>query len=120
MLNIYKTEGGQVVRQEQLTPGCWVDVVEPTPQEVEYLTGELELDQGFVRSSLDEEESSRIEAEDNGQVLVIVDLPVAQRQEEDKSILYTTTPMGIILTPEYVFTISTRPQQVVSITRTAG
>ena len=80
MLNIYKTEGGQVVRQEQLTPGCWVDVVEPTPQEVEYLTGELELDQGFVRSSLDEEESSRIEAEDNGQVLVIVDLPVAQRQ----------------------------------------
>ena len=114
MLNIYKTEGGQVVRQEQLTPGCWVDVVEPTPQEVEYLTGELELDQGFVRSSLDEEESSRIEAEDNGQVLVIVDLPVAQRQEEDKSILYTTTPMGIILTPEYVFTISTQPQQVVS------
>ncbi len=114
MLNIYKTEDGQVVRQDRLTPGCWIDVVEPTQQEVEYLTGELGLDRDFVRSSLDEEESSRIEAEDNDQVLVIVDLPVAQRQEEDKSILYTTTPMGIILTPEYVFTISTQPQQVVS------
>ena len=113
MLNIYKTEGGRVVPQDQLTPGCWVNVVEPTQQEIAYLTGELGLDQDFVRSSLDEEESSRIEAEDNDQVLVIVDLPVAQREGEEHSILYTTAPMGIILTPDYVFTISTQPQQVV-------
>ncbi|MCI9194461.1 MAG: magnesium transporter CorA family protein [Angelakisella sp.] len=113
MLNIYKTEGGRVVPQDQLTPGCWVNVVEPTQQEIAYLTGELGLDQDFVRSSLDEEESSRIEAEDNDQVLVIVDLPVAQREGEERSILYTTAPMGIILTPDYVFTISTQPQQVV-------
>ena len=114
MLNIYKTVEGQVVLQERLTPGCWVNVTEPTQQEIEYLTGELGLDRDFVRSSLDEEESSRIEAEDNDQVLVIVDLPMALRQEEDQSILYTTAPMGIILTPQYVFTISTQPQQVVS------
>lgn len=97
MLNIYKTVEGQVVLQERLTPGCWVNVTEPTQQEIEYLTGELGLDRDFVRSSLDEEESSRIEAEDNDQVLVIVDLPMALRQEEDQSILYTTAPMGIIL-----------------------
>jgi magnesium transporter len=113
MLNFYKTEGNRVVQQDQLSPGCWVNVVEPTQQEIEYLTGDLGLDQDFVRSSLDEEESSRIEAEDNDQVLVIVDLPVADRQEEDKTILYSTTPMGIILTKEYVVTISIRPQQVV-------
>ncbi len=113
MLNFYKTEGGQVVRKDRLVPGCWVNVVEPTPQEIEYLTGELGLDQDFVRSSLDEEESSRIEAEANDQVLVIVDLPVADRQEEDKTILYSTAPMGIILTGDYVVTISVRPQQVV-------
>ncbi len=113
MLSFYKTEGNRVVQQDQLSPGCWVNVVEPTQQEIEYLTGDLGLDQDFVRSSLDEEESSRIEAEDNDQVLVIVDLPVADRQEEDKTILYSTTPMGIILTKEYVVTISIRPQQVV-------
>ena len=114
MLNIYKTVEGQVVLQERLTPGCWVNVTEPTQQEIEYLTGELGLDRDFVRPSLAEEEASRIEAEDNDQVLVIVDLPMALRQEEDQSILYTTAPMGIILTPQYVFTISTQPQQVVS------
>jgi magnesium transporter len=114
MLNIYKTEAGRVVRQEELSPGCWIDVTAPTQEEIEYLTGELGLDKDFVRSSLDEEESSRIEAEDNNQVLVIVDLPVSMPQEDEMSILYTTTPMGIILTQEYVFTISTQPQQVVS------
>ena len=36
MLNIYKTEGGRVVPQDQLTPGCWVNVVEPTQQEIAY------------------------------------------------------------------------------------
>ena len=39
MLNIYKTVEGQVVLQERLTPGCWVNVTEPTQQEIEYLTG---------------------------------------------------------------------------------
>ena len=114
MINIYKTEGPRVIPQDRLSPGCWVNVSGPTQQEIAYLTGELGLDEGFVRSSLDEEESSRIEAEDNGQVLVIVDLPVAAQEEGDKdSILYTTAPMGIILTPEYVFTISTQPRQVI-------
>ena len=113
MLNIYKTEGDRVVRQDRLVPGCWINVAEPTQQEIDYLTGELGLDQDFVRSSLDEEESSRIEAEDNDQVLVIVDLPVADRQEEEGTILYSTAPMGIILTGDWVVTISVRPQQVV-------
>ena len=44
MLNIYQTVEGQVVLQERLTPGCWVNVTEPTQQEIEYLTGELGLD----------------------------------------------------------------------------
>lgn len=114
MITIYKTEGSRVIPQEKLSLGCWVNVAGPTQQEIAYLTGELGLDEGFVRSSLDEEESSRIEAEDNGQVLVIVDLPVAAQEEGEKgSILYTTAPMGIILTPEYIFTISTQPQQVI-------
>ena len=113
MLNIYKTEGDRVVRQDRLVPGCWINVAEPTQQEIDYLTGKLGLDQDFVRSSLDEEESSRIEAEDNDQVLVIVDLPVADRQEEEGTILYSTAPMGIILTGDWVVTISVRPQQVV-------
>ena len=112
MLNFYKTEGSRLEEKDSLCDGCWVSVVSPTQQELEFLTGELGLDADFVRSSLDEEESSRIESEEE-QTLIIVDLPTAERQDE-KTIQYSTLPMGIILTPDYVVTISTRPHQVVS------
>ncbi|MEA5012297.1 MAG: magnesium transporter CorA family protein [Angelakisella sp.] len=112
MLNIYKTENNRLEHLETLCDGCWISVVNPTQQEIEYLTGELALDADFVRSSLDEEESSRIESEEE-QTLVIVDLPTAERQDEN-TILYSTLPMGIILTPQYVVTISTRPHQIIT------
>ena len=80
----------------------------PDPQEVAYLVEELGLDSGFVRSALDEEESSRIEAEED-QTLVIVDVPVVDDSvtdsQEEKTILYTTMPIGIILAEKFVVTI---------------
>ena len=42
------------------------------PQEIKILIDDFKLDSGFVKSSLDEEESSRIEREDD-QTLIIVD-----------------------------------------------
>lgn len=112
MIQYYKTVEKRVVEVDALEEGCWVSVVCPTPEEVAFLTGELGVDQDFVRSSLDEEESSRIESEED-QTLVIVDLPVAERQDE-KTIQYSTTPIGIILTPQVVITITTRPHQLLS------
>ena len=61
-------------RIQQLEDGCWVSAVAPTAEEISFLTEEMQLEQDFVRSSLDEEESSRIDIEDN-QTFVIVDIP---------------------------------------------
>lgn len=112
MIQYYKTVEKSLVEIDTLEDGCWVSVVCPTPEEVEYLSGKMGLDRDFVRSSLDEEESSRIDSEGD-QTLVIVDLPIAERQDE-KTIQYSTTPIGIILTPRWVITISTRPHQLLS------
>ena len=68
------------------------------------------LDSGFVRSSIDEEESSRIEREDD-QTLVIVDTPVSS-VDDDKNLLFYTLPIGIILTDDYVFTISSKETRI--------
>lgn len=112
MLNFYKTQDNRVEEIPSLEEGCWVSAVAPTEEEVRFLTGEMGLDADFVRSSLDEEESSRIESEGD-QTLVIVDIPISERQDE-KTILYSTTPIGIIMTSEYVITISTRSQAILS------
>ncbi|HOO07756.1 MAG: magnesium transporter CorA family protein [Ruminococcus sp.] len=111
MINFYTSENGRLIQCEEPTPGCWISVVSPTPQEVKELIDGYGLDSGFVKSSLDEEESSRIEREDD-QTLVIIDTPVSS-MDEDQTRLFYTMPIGIILTDEYVFTISLQETQII-------
>ena len=65
MISYFKTVGSELTRLSKPEPGCWVSVVEPTPDEVNVLIEQYGLDRDFVRSSLDEEESSRVEREEN-------------------------------------------------------
>jgi magnesium transporter len=67
----------------------------------------------FLSSSLDEEESSRTEISDNGdQTLVVIDTPYAQRQNEN-AILYSTIPLGVIITKRNLITISLKENPVI-------
>ena len=112
MINFYNYENGSLTQRDEPTTGCWISVVDPTPQEVRELIEDYGLDSGFVKSSIDEEESSRIEREDN-QTLVIIDTPVSA-VDEDKTKNFYTLPMGIIVTEQYVFTISIRETQIIN------
>lgn len=112
MITYYKTLGNSLTVTDEVQPGSWISVVEPTAEEIEKLINEFGLDTGFVKSSLDEEESSRIEIEDD-QTLIIVDTPYAETQTEN-TILYYTLPVGIIITENYVFTISLKDNPVLT------
>lgn len=116
MIHFYKSADNRIQEISELEDGCWVSVISPDEDEVAFLINEMGLDQGFVRAALDEEESSRIEEEED-QTLVIVDVPVAVPQADHKdetSVYYITTPMGIILAPRWVVTISLTPQPVIT------
>ncbi|MCQ2489979.1 MAG: magnesium transporter CorA family protein [Ruminococcus sp.] len=110
MINYYTNGGGRLDQIDELENGCWVSVVAPTPQEIKMLIDDFGLDSGFVKSSLDEEESSRIEREDD-QTLIIIDTPVASTEDETK--VFFTMPIGIIITEENVFTISLHSTQII-------
>lgn len=103
MLNYYKTINNTVCKVDTLTEGCWINAVSPTSQEINLLIEELKLDRDFVSAALDEEESSRIEIEDE-QTLVIIDTPLAVT-EGHNTLVYTTMPVGIIITPLYIVTV---------------
>ena len=110
MIQFYTSEDGSLRQIDSPTAGCWISVIEPNPQEIKELIEVYGLDSGFVRSSIDEEESSRIEREDD-QTLVIVDTPVSS-VDDDKNLLFYTLPIGIILTDDYVFTISSKETRI--------
>lgn len=103
MLNFYKTINNTVCRIDEISDGCWINVVSPTPQEINYLIDELLIDRDFVNAALDEEESSRVEIEDE-QTLIIIDTPLAMT-EGHNTLVYTTMPVGIIITPNNIVTV---------------
>lgn len=110
MIHFYQTQDNCVREVASPAPGCWISVVDPTAQEIQQLIETYGLDSGFVRSSLDEEESSRIEREDD-QTLIIVDTAMSEIQTEE-TILFFTMPLGIIITADYVFTITLKENRV--------
>ena len=103
MLNFYKTVNNQICQIDSLEDGCWVNAVSPTEGEIQYLIEDLKLDAGFVRSSLDEEQTSRIESDDD-QTLMIIDTPKATTESQN-TILYTTMPLGFIMKDTFIVTI---------------
>lgn len=109
MLAFYKTFNNVIKEIEKPEPGCWISAIAPTLEETEYLTQTIGVVPEFIKSSLDEEESSHIDYDDDTkQTLVIVDYPSAEENEiiADNTLLYTTLPIGVIIMKGYIITIS--------------
>ena len=111
MIGFYKTINGRICQIEKPEEGCWIDVVNPDENEINYLISQFSLEPDFIRAALDEEESSRIECED-GTTLVIIDAPVAKKN--DDSVIYFTLPIGILVTQEHVITISLKQNSIIN------
>lgn len=109
MLSFYKTIENKVTAIGQPEPGCWVSAVTPNADEVRYLRDSLGILPEFIRSALDEEESSHVDADpEEDQTLIVIDTPVEDSAGED-TVAYSTMPLGIVLTKEYIVTIALRP-----------
>lgn len=111
MLKFFKTIDNRIVQIEAHAKDCWVSAVCPTSQELQYLREELGIDPQFLSAAMDEEESSRIETEDE-QTLIIVDTPYRE-EEEEKTVVFTTIPIGIIMTPTSVITVCSKETAVI-------
>ena len=100
MITMYKTFGDQIQKIDTLQAGSWVNVVAPTEEEKAYLIREIGVIPEFVQASLDEEESSHIDYDDESdQTLVIIDCPCTEKTNEyygKIALQYSTMPIGIV------------------------
>ena len=94
MVEIYRTDQQVLSKLSEVQEGCWINMVNPTSQEMTRVAELYEIEPGDIASALDEEESSRISLED-GYTLILVDIPTTEVRHEKK--MYTTIPLGIIL-----------------------
>jgi magnesium transporter len=109
MLAILKTTPTGLARLQEFEPGSWIDLVNPTEEELERVSRELLVPLDLLRGPLDEEEKSRIDVEDE-MTHIIVDIPVVVRGEDQRG--YETIPLGILLHPDYLITTCLRPNPI--------
>ncbi len=94
MIKYYKTVNNVLVCLESFENGSWINMTNPTDEEINLVSSIAGIDPEFIRPALDEEERSRIESE-NGQTMVLVDIPFVESSTSGGGIVYSTIPLGI-------------------------
>lgn len=114
MISIYKTVpeiDRSLERLDTIESGCWINLVSPSEQEILLISKKTGVPIEFLKAALDEEESSRIDIEDNN-VLFIVDIPFTEMEEN--SLTYDTYPLGIIHTGKEIITVCLKNNKILN------
>lgn len=84
----------------------WVHICPPLKEnEISDISATLHIPTDFITDSLDIDERSRYEIEDDSK-LVLVNTPMLNRSEKVNEAIYVTVPIGIIIKGDQVITIS--------------
>lgn len=94
---------GMLEEISEITCGCWINMISPTEEEILTVSETLQIPLEFLRDPLDEEERSRIE-KDEENVLIIVNIPLASKDEKG-TLIFDTIPLGMIITKDCFVTI---------------
>ena len=106
MIQYFKIIEHQTVEIEKPDRDTWVNVLPPLKQEEfsELSTG-LEIPIDFLKDSLDIDERSRFEEEDNVK-LIVIKTPTENNSFNESDAYYITIPICIILTHNQIVTVN--------------
>jgi len=101
MITFYKTMDDKLTKVDALTDGVWVNIINPTQEEVDKVIG-WGIPVEFITNPLDIDELSYTER-DEGFTFILVRLPYNQGREE--GIPCIAIPLGIIIANNYIVTV---------------
>ncbi len=107
MIKFFKNVG-DYLEVPKAGKGYWVNVVQPTPDEIERLNTEFKIPADVISDILDVDERPRYEYEDDWS-LVILRIPVVNT---NNGVPFQTIPLGIFLTDEYTITLCSSPNDI--------
>ena len=111
MIRYYKTIETKLEKLNDFEDGYWINLVEPTHEEIRYISDRFNIDIDSINAALDEEERSRIDVEDN-HTLILIDIPIDESNSD--SAHYSTIPLGIILTDNSIITVCTAQSKILN------
>ncbi|HTF28008.1 MAG TPA: magnesium transporter CorA family protein [Flavitalea sp.] len=106
MIQYFKNINHQTVAIDKAENGTWVNVLPPLKQEeFSELSTSLDIPLDFLTDSLDIDERSRFEEEDNVK-LVVIKTPTENNSFNESDAYYITIPIVIILTHTEIVTVN--------------
>ena len=115
MVKIYNTDlqTNEFRQINEFKKGSWINMVNPSEQEIKDVCNNVHIQEEFIRYSLDYEEKARIDIEDDDNtVLFIIDVPVIEKNND--GYLYSTMPIGmIVVRDDFFITVSIKKNKLI-------
>lgn len=112
MIEYYKTRNGLINKEDSFISGCWINITNPSISELRNISSRFNIDINTLSSALDKEERSRLESEDNYN-MVIIDVPIDE--SDVNSFTYSTMPLSIVLVNDAIITISSIESEILNV-----
>lgn len=110
MIKIFKTFGGYV-EIPKVEKGCWINVNQPTPEEIRRISDEFQLPQEIHQDILDTDERPRVEFDDDWS-LIIMRVPI---RTENNGIPFITVPLGIFMSDNFTLTLCLNDNEILPV-----
>ena len=106
MIQYFKNIEHQTIAIDKPEDGAWINVLPPLRQEeFTEISESLEIPIDFLKDSLDIDERSRYEIDDNVK-LIVIKTPTENNSFNDSDAFYITIPICIILTHNQIVTVN--------------
>ena len=106
MIQYFKNINGVTTAIEQADNETWVNILPPLKhEEFAEIAGALDIPIEFLQDSLDIDERSRFELEDNVK-LIVIKTPTENNSFNESDAFYITIPICIILTHNQIVTVN--------------
>ena len=102
MIDIYAMVNGKLTKTEELKENVWINMVNPTVDEIDRVQQFLDIDREALTAALDDEEGSRTEMS-NKYTIVLVDAPTREWRNGHEE--FTTYPISITMTDKAIVTV---------------
>lgn len=114
MIKIFKTFGGYS-EISQLEKNCWINVTQPTTEEIQRLSEDFKLPNDIIQDVLDTDERPRLEFDDDWS-LIIMRIPV---RSANNGIPFQTVPLGIYMCDDFTMTLCLQNNEILPIEQTS-
>jgi magnesium transporter len=100
MIRIFKSLGGYI-EIPAAQKGCWLNVTNPTANEIQTLIHDFLMPEDVIQDILDTDERPRLESDDFWS-LIILRIPVPSQND---GVPFYTVPLGIFMTESFTITL---------------